>query len=247
VNTKSGIEIAAASVIGRDHRHADRPCQDAFAIRAGAGGVVAVVADGCGSGAHSELGARLGANLLAAALLARLDALAESASWRAACDEVVARLAALVPALGDDPLAAIADHLLFTLLAAAVTPDGAFVMTIGDGVVIADDRVEVLEADDNAPAYLGYELCGPARPLAITPLPGARAILLATDGARALLEHAGAALPHGRGAVLDLTQVAGDDRMFRHPDALRRRLAVASQPGGVLADDTTVVALRRAL
>jgi hypothetical protein len=205
-----------------------------------------VVADGCGSGAHSELGARLGANLLAAALLGRLDAIADPATWRAACDDLVARLAALVPVLGADPTAAISDHLLFTLLAAAVTAEGAIVMTIGDGVVIADDRVEILEADDNAPAYLGYELCGPALPLTIRALPGARSLLLATDGARALLEHAGAPLPHGRGVVLDLTAVAADDRMFRHPDALRRRLAVDSQPGGVLADDTTVVALRRA-
>src|SRR5688500_8156879 len=119
-------EIAAASVIGREHRRVDRPCQDAFAIRRAAGATVVVVCDGCGSGAHSELGARLGANLLAAAML-------ELGDWGAACDRVLAQLAALVPLLGDD---AIERHLLFTIVAAAITPAGASILVVGDGVVI---------------------------------------------------------------------------------------------------------------
>src|SRR5688500_16603395 len=143
--------VAAASVIGRDHRRLDRRCQDAFAIRRGHATVV-VLADGCGSGAHSELGARLGANLFATALAARATG---DIGWRAACDEVLDRLAALVPVLGDD---AIARHLLFTLVAAVVTPDRAEVLVIGDGIVAIDGDLHVLDSPDDAPAYLAYEL-----------------------------------------------------------------------------------------
>jgi hypothetical protein len=225
--------MAAASVIGREHRRTDRLCQDAFAIRRGERAVVAVVCDGCGSGAHSELGARLGANLLAAALIARLERgadVADRATWRGACDEVVARLAALVPALSDDPRAAIARHLLFTVLAAAITGDGAAVLAIGDGVIVIDGEARVLEAEDDAPAYLGYALLGAPPALDLTAVT-ATSIVLATDGARPLLDA--------------LVALRGDDRVFRHPDALRRRLAVAGREPGLLVDDATVVALRR--
>jgi len=239
------VEVAAASVIGRDHRRADRPCQDAFAIRRGAAATVVVLADGCGSGAHSELGARLGANLLANALSARLAAGAradERATWRAACDEVLARLAELVPVLGDDP---ISRHLLFTLVAAALTDDGAAVLTIGDGLVAIDGELRVLESADNAPAYLGYELLGRAVAIELEVVSAAGALALATDGAAPL---AG-----------ELAAMPRDDRFFTHPDALRRRLARASREeieidwergevvrrGGLLADVTTVALVRR--
>jgi hypothetical protein len=230
----TNCQIAAASVIGREHRRTDRPCQDAFAVRRGERAVVAVVCDGCGSGAHSELGARLGANLLAAALVRRLDrgeAVAAVATWRGACDEVVARLAGLVPLLGDDARAAIARHLLFTVLAAAVTADGAAILAIGDGVIVVDGVPRVLEADDNAPAYLGYELLGAPAALELTAPPSPSSIVLGTDGALPLLG--------------ELVALDGDDRLFTHPDALRRKLAIAGREPGLLGDDATVVALRR--
>jgi len=223
------IEIAAASVIGREHRRVDRPCQDAFAVRRGERGVVAVVCDGCGSGAHSELGARLGANLVARVLGERLEAgadLTDVAVWRAACDEVVARLAALVPDLtaDGDPRAAIGAHLLFTVLAVALLPEGAAVLAIGDGVVIVDGDVTVLEAEDNAPAYLGYELVGPAIALDLRWIPGAQTVVLASDGA----------LP----IVADLADLP--ERVFANRDALRRRLKLAQT-----IDDATAVVVRR--
>lgn len=226
-------KIAAGSVTGREHRRLDRPCQDAFAIRRADGVVVAVVSDGCGSGAHSELGARLGANVFATALAQALAAGGDvhtDAPWQTACDAVVARLADLAPVLADDLMSAIADHLLFTLVAAAVTPSGAGVLVIGDGAVIVDGVVQVLDAGpDNAPSYLAYELLGRAverRPVAAA---DARSIVLATDGALPLLP--------------DLAALG--DRVYANRDALRRKLALAGRVPGLLLDDATVVALRR--
>jgi hypothetical protein len=249
-DTNCAIEIAAASVIGRDHRRTDRPCQDAFAVRRIAGGVVAVVCDGCGGAAHSELGARLGAHLLASGLAARVAAGAapdDDATWRGACDELLARLAGLAPALAADGdlAAAIETHLLFTVLAAVMTPDGAVVAAIGDGVVIVDGDIQVRTAPAGAPAYLAYRLLGGAAPLERVAAPAATAVVLATDGAAPLLP--------------ELPGLPADDRLFVHPDALRRRLAQASREvldvdwaagrlgrrGGLLTDDTTIVALRR--
>lgn len=222
-------EIAAASVIGRDHRRVDRPCQDAYAIRRAGDVTVAVVSDGCGSGAHSELGARLGANVLATALAQGL-ARGDDRAWDDACDAVLACLAELVPVLADDLETAIGQHLLFTLVAVAMTPAGAAMMVIGDGVVIVDGVVQVLDAGpDNAPAYLAYELLGRAPERVRIAAPDAREIVVATDGAAAIADELRAL----------------DDRFFANPDALRRKLVLAGREPGVLADDCTVVAVRR--
>jgi hypothetical protein len=259
MNTKS--ELAAAAVIGSIHRRVDRPCQDAVATARTDAVSVVVVADGCGSGQHSELGARLGARLLAAAIAAHVDAgaaVTDAATWDAASDDVLAHLRALVAAFGGDPRQVVIDHFLFTLVAAAVTADGAAAWVLGDGVIAIDGDVRVLDAgDDNAPPYLAYRLVdGPAATgaLFVAP-PCARSIVVATDGAAALVAHAGRALPGGRGAVLDLARVAADDRMFRNPDALRRRLAVASadivvhddRHPALLTDDTAVAVVRWAV
>src|SRR3990167_11200632 len=66
-NISSVFEVAAGSVIGRDHL---RPLgwknnQDGYAIRSSADSIVAVVTDGCGSETKSEVGAAIGANLVA--------------------------------------------------------------------------------------------------------------------------------------------------------------------------------------
>jgi len=59
-NISSVFEVAAGSVIGRDHL---RPLgwknnQDGYAIRSSADSIVAVVTDGCGSETKSEVGPR---------------------------------------------------------------------------------------------------------------------------------------------------------------------------------------------
>ena len=66
------FEVAGGSVTGTAHGRAGRNNQDAWAVRSGPEGGVAIVADGCGSGESSEVGARLGAALLAEGLLRRL-------------------------------------------------------------------------------------------------------------------------------------------------------------------------------
>ena len=68
------ISAASAAVTGARHLRAARNGQDAVATWLGDGAGAAVVCDGCGSGASSEVGARLGAQLVIAAIAARLAA-----------------------------------------------------------------------------------------------------------------------------------------------------------------------------
>jgi len=81
----------------------------------------------------------------------------------------------------------------------------------------------------------------------------ARSLLLATDGAldlEALAERAGhgsAGREERQDRVAGLEQFWTEDRFFRNADMVRRRLVVSSRGprGGLLPDDTTIVAVRR--
>lgn len=263
---QSVFELAAASVPGRDHLRAGRSCQDAFALWRGAGWLVAVVADGCGSSPWSELGARLGARLLAHELGRRLEPAGggpgEGAAGSApdlgpalleeARGAVLARLEGLVDALGATRVEAVRDHLLFTLVGAAVGPAVARTFSLGDGLLAVDGVARELGPfEGNQPPYLAYALLpAAAHGLAeealrfrLDPPLDARALgslLLATDGALEL---------HRREAAGALSRLWRDDRFFHNPDALRRHLWLAARDSaagpGLLADDTTVVVLRR--
>src|SRR5690242_4452666 len=128
------ITAAGAAVTGARHLRAARNGQDAAAIWVGDGAAAAVVCDGCGSGTSSEVGARLGARLAISAIAARLAAgVRPGALWDGVRAEVVASLARLVDAMSGDREAAIRDHWLFTIVAAAVCRDEVCVWAIGDG------------------------------------------------------------------------------------------------------------------
>src|SRR5438132_2953891 len=131
------IEIAAGSVVGRAHRRAGRGTQDAFAAARVDGGAVAVVCDGCGGGARSEVGAAIGAHLWATAIAERIGVgvdLEDDEPWCGARGAVLARLRELARAMGDDLGAIVRAHFLFTSVIAVWTARQVAVAAIGDGV-----------------------------------------------------------------------------------------------------------------
>jgi hypothetical protein len=228
------IESAVGVVVGREHRRAGRGGQDAAVVRRGAGGVVAVVADGCGSALRSEVGAELGARLCAAAALRRLEggaAVADPRTWERVGQDVLAQLRVID--LAADGLAA--DCLLFTLVGAVVTAELVAVFGLGDGIYGLDGDVRELGPfPDNAPPYLGHALVGgPATSLqlhALRPADSVAQVLIGSDGA----------------AAVDVCGLAADPLIWRNPDGLRRRLAVlAAERGGPVSDDVALAVLRR--
>lgn len=208
--------VASASVIGARHQRAGRNGQDAAIALTGDGIAVAVVCDGCSSGASSEVGARLGARLFAEILLAKLatGCVRERSVWEEVRAEVARTLAHVVGGAIVDAEAVHAT-LLFTIVAAAVTRDGAAVWALGDGAYGCDGAVEILGPfADNAPPYLAYDLIGSAQASHFAVLEGAKRIVVATDGI--------ADLEHDFGVFADPAFVA-------HPDRLRRRLVQLAQ------------------
>jgi len=215
------ISITAAAVTGARHQRASRNGQDAVATWRGADSAVVVVADGCGSGPSSEVGARLGATLFARLLGARLaragnERVDRAETWAATRVDVVAGLADLLERVPGDRAQLIHDCWLFTIVAAAVTPDGAAVWALGDGAYSFGDHTRVLGPfADNQPPYLAYDLLGDPREAHFAIAPAGRGtIIIATDGA--------CDLDSG------LERFA-TPRLVGHPDALRRQLAILAR------------------
>jgi hypothetical protein len=260
------FDIAAASVTGREHSRAGRNNQDAFCVEACAQGVVAVVADGCGSGAHSELGAQAGARQVVASALRLLregERVEGNGFLPLLRERSLAFLRELAQSLGKGCLQ---DCLLFTVVGAVVTPEHTLVFSAGDGLWALNGQVRALGPfPGNAPPYLAYGLIPdslvPFVPQALVPTAEVRSLLLGTDGVGDLARLAEALVPEREEPVGALSQYWSEERYFRNPDALRRRLSLLSRESvrvdpvshrlvrtpGLLPDDTTLVVLRRRL
>jgi hypothetical protein len=258
------FELAAATVQGREHARAGRNNQDSFFARTSARGLAAVVTDGCGSGSQSELGAQVGARLAVEGALALLEEGVGPGSplFLARLEaELLGCLAGLARRLGQ---AAVGEALLFTVVGAVCTPDEVLVFSAGDGLWALNGEVHDLGPfPGNAPPYLSYGLLSPGTPLlgarALRPTAEVDSLVLGTDGAGELHGLSGAVLPGGDEPVGPLSRLWTEDRYFAHPDALRRRLAMLNRESvradfsarrlvraaGLLADDTTLVILRR--
>lgn len=227
MDTKATWLGTAAAVTGARHLRTARNGQDAAAHWVsddGRTGAV-VVCDGCGSGASSEVGARLAAQIVIGSLARQLStphcclAVGRGSTvgglgvWDSVRGDVLAAISQLLEVMPGDREQAVHDYFLFTMIAAVVTDDLAHVWAVGDGAYAIDGVVRELGPfADNMPPYLAYELVG-ARIEARTETTRVRqSVLVGTDGA----------------AEIGLA-VFADTALVRHPDALRRRLAVLAK------------------
>jgi hypothetical protein len=255
--TLTGSFLAVSgSVTGRDHRRAERDGQDGHAVVITDHVVAAIVTDGCSSGRASEIGARVGAAWLAALVEQAFRGVDDATAARAAAGIVTRTLLDRLELLARsfDPAgrvsaARVDAALLFGFLAAVVTPATTIVFGIGDGIVVVDGAITVIDpGPENAPPYLAYALLGGAGResedggrASLAPrihFAGATAdvgaIGVATDGAAPLVDDAG----------VSLNAIVADPRYAKNPSLLRKRLIVLSD-AGTFADDGTIAIVRR--
>lgn len=226
------FEMLCGSVIGGAHRRAGRNGQDGVAIEHdGDGRMVMVVTDGCGSARHSEVGAKLGARIVAWEILSR--AAAGTVDWRAAAKAIVGRLGVIATAAH---AADVHEHFLFTVVGCVITAEETLIFHAGDGLFAVNGEMrQIGPYAGNAPPYLTYALAGAIEP-AFTiadrrETAAVESVLIATDGAEPLL---------GTGELEQMVRVPFN------PDAIRRRLFLLTLPGrSRLEDDATVAVARR--
>lgn len=270
------ILVAGGSVPGTDHTMPGKPGwtnnQDAYHWRQQNSCLVAVVCDGCGSGAHSEVGANLLARLVTQVIIdeAMYSRMGLTMSWMRVRQLIISHVTVIAKAMGRSLSETINDFFLSTILGVVVTPREISVFSVGDGVYVADGyTVRLGPFPNNAPPYLAYEISGstlvdehpeyfslcPRFSLSVSE---PHALLIGTDGVNDLIAAAESNLPHRAEQVGPISQFWEDEKKyFGNPDAIRRRLAlinkegaevvgenVARVTGGLLPDDTTFIVIK---
>lgn len=269
---KQWFEVAAGSIAGTKYRRQGINNQDAYYSRNGPEATVAVVCDGCGSGKHSEVGAKIGARLVVEAIARLLPHQSHTASefWELVRQEVLQGMKTLALNMGGDDNSVVKDivydYFLFTIVGALITPEGATIFAKGDGVIFLNgEYIPLGPFANNAPPYLGYALISPESDRSLLevcrsiPLEEVESILIGTDGVLDLMQLSGKNFPGKTEPIGSISQFWQQDRYFQNPDMVRRQLSLinressqinweqqeVNKQGGYLPDDTTLIAIRR--
>lgn len=262
------FELVGASVVGTMHRERNKEGngQDALAITVvntvlGETQILIVI-DGCGSGDHSEVGAKIGARILTESIKRQLlrwnkpafndDQTSQMPPrlqflkiLERARQDTLARLRILAQDMGGSFSQTVSDYFLFTVVGAILTQEFCCFFSRGDGVIVINEEEHWIEPDaGNAPVYLAYALVESSltdhRPEALTfdilqvvATERLEHFLIGTDGLRHFVDASHLPLPGKTDLVGPLSQFWKDPRYFKNSDNVRRRLALVNKPAVV--------------
>lgn len=262
MRTHQSYDLAQGSVIGRDHRAVPKNCQDgAYTARSDLC-TVGIVTDGCGSSTHSEVGAQLGARFLVQTLLQEvaITGNVSGVRWSRIRQDLLAQLHTLAKSMHGSFSQIVNEFFLFSIVGFIMDADEAIFFSIGDGVVIINGQVTILEPmEGNRPSYIAYGLVETSiekeQPGALefkevgrVPLAELENFIIGCDGVVDLLRQATSNLPGMSKPVGYASQFWEEDRFFKNPDLVSRQLRLIArdwpkrdpQPG-LLPDDTTMI------
>lgn len=248
------FEVAGGSITGREHIRIGKNNQDAYFSTCNEQAAIAVVCDGCGSGKHSEVGAKIGARLVVNTIAERIQSEMESQNgldgkfWECLKLDLLAAMQHVLKMLGgsnsgdsqgdvfrgDATQQLVNDYLLFTIVGVLITPTETMTFSIGDGAIVVNGKIEQIGPfPDNAPPYLAYGLY---RPDLIhfhihdrTPTEAIESVLIGTDGVMDLISATGMNLPGKQELVGQISQFWQTDRYFSNPEAVHRRLSLINR------------------
>ncbi len=244
------FEITAGQIIGRQHQQTGKNNQDALYWEAAKSHFIGIVCDGCGSCAHSEVGAQIGTKVIAAEINRMMlevafsntpDAWSSRAVWETIRLKALAQIDQVVCMLGDDRNQIIHDNFLFTVVGFLITLQQTVVFAVGDGMVVVNEQKMALGPfPGNAPPYMAYALMdgspnsrrignAPFQIVKSIPTDDLKHLLIGTDGVWDLQKAASRNLPGKKTVVGPLNQFYNGDRYFQNPDFLRRRLALINR------------------
>jgi hypothetical protein len=233
------FEVASGSIAGSYHRSIGKNNQDAYGSTSTEKATIAVVCDGCGSGEHSEVGAKLGVRLAVEAIASHLSDRVDAEFWEKLKLDLLGQLRDLAESLGGGNCNAsqtVNDYLLFTIVGAIATPMETVTFSIGDGVIAVNGKIaRIGPFADNAPPYLAYGLyCPDAVGFQVCdrlPTEEVRSIPIGTDGLGDLIAAELRNLPGKQEKVGGISQFCQEERYFTNPDAIRRRLSLMPRGG----------------
>ena len=272
---KELFELATGSVLGRNHILAEKNNQDALHYFSLPALTIAIVCDGCGSSKHSEIGAKIGSRLITESISRHANDFNQSNKIALALEsvrqDVLSQIRTLSIAMGDNFNQTIIDYFLFTAIGVIITPKLTTTFYLGDGLTIINGVLSTFGPfPNNEPPYLGYGLLNSSKVTLrseliqfqinlLTTTADVQSILIGTDGLNDLIRVEQQKLPGTEELVGPISQFWENDKFFKNPDMVRRRLSVINRTflkpdwtnlslikeNGLLPDDTTLIIIRR--
>ena len=236
----NAFKVTSGTVTGTSHTNSMRNNQDAYTMQRNTQIAIGVIADGCSAGKHSEVGAHLGANIVAQRLEyyalrvgKQIDYTSfdftESAVtfpyWEAIRQDTIAQLRMLATSMGESLSQTVNEYFLFTITGFTIAPFGTYIFTIGDGVYALNNEVTIVGPfPGNEPPYLGYGLVGSsidAKLLSFdvpvqVPTSSVESLAIGSDGVSDFMTIADKNLPGKEVLVGKLSQFWTDDLAGTH-------------------------------
>jgi len=232
------MKIGYATIQGHTHRNLEYNNQDFVLITENDNFKIGLIADGCGSGSNSEVGAQLGLKFLSKRIIEKIDS-----DWKSNLKEDIQRYSKEISEIhSSDSKGFIRDFLLYTIIGFVEKDNILTIFSYGDGVIIIDDKIEIIN-HDNRPKYLNNELIGNEGGEFIFKEINFenQKIILGSDGLEDLLEGI------EKGFVEEyhsLKQFINDTENFTNPTHLPKLLRNHSRKG-VLKDDCTLIMIKK--
>lgn len=234
---------ASASVIGHSHYKLYYNNQDSYDFFQNRYCIIGVVADGCGGGSNSEVGAKLGVDFVVNFCRKHFqDKPFDAAALKNGLVEFLKNIVKNQRAT--EELDFIENYLFFTLFGFVVQPQRTVIFHSGDGLYCLNDRVVAID-QDNRPEYIAKTLISGEAFLAAEPVETNQLnrLLVATDGLMHLNEKF-----LQRESVEGMTSLSGffeNEDFFDDPVSLPAFLTGLSLDRKILRDDTTMIMLKR--
>ncbi len=253
------FEVASGSTIGRDHLRLGKNNQDSHYIFSSELATIAVVCDGCGSSEHSEVGAKIGAQLTGAviqSLLISANMAINAKFWMEVRQNILVNLYVIAKTMEFDNslIQILHNYFLFTIVGVFITQSETCVFSIGDGVVAVNDRVKAMDIfPNNAPPYIAYGVEAMINEQEKSPhqlysfltnsdslipifhiheqLPTeqVQSVLIGSDGVGDLIRVEERLIPGKQECVGAIAQFWQEDRYFSNPDMIRRQLSLINR------------------
>lgn len=235
-------DIAISSTIGSSHQKLFYNNQDAYSFYQDKNLICGVVADGCGSGTNSEVGAALGVDFVMNFCKRHFS--------KSAFD-VDALNQAIINYLRNiirnqqtkEEQEFTENYLFFTLFGFVISPQKTHIFHSGDGVYILNDQKVVIE-QNNRPQYIAKNLIGGETTMETTHIETSKLnkLLIATDG----LLHLDDKLENGEkiGNLSKIEDLFEQNSYFDNEVALPKFMIDLAIDKNIIKDDTTLIMLK---
>ncbi len=149
------MRIGYGTIQGAAHRNLDYNNQDAAFVFESGNVLIGVIADGCGSGTNSEVGAQLAVKRITKIIFEKIES---KIDWKNNLKPEMQFYAKTLAELHGSNIAEfVKDYLLFTLVGFVKIEAQLTLFSCGDGVIVIDDDILIID-QDNRPKYLNNEL-----------------------------------------------------------------------------------------